>query len=102
MNSNTVFEVLISFGSEFHTFGPQKENLDLYNSVFGFGTRILSDDEYLVSYDPLLFAETIRFDKYSGANSFLDLYINKTLWKSRVKPKTIKLAFVASPLSTQH
>ena len=24
MNSNTVFEVLISFGSEFHTFGPLK------------------------------------------------------------------------------
>jgi hypothetical protein len=28
----------------------------------------------------LLFAETIRFDRYSGANSFLDLYINKALW----------------------
>jgi hypothetical protein len=46
---NTVFEVLISFGSEFHTFGPLKEKLDLYNSVFGFGTRKLSDDEILVS-----------------------------------------------------
>ena len=77
MNSNTVFEVLISFGSEFHTFGPLKEKL--YNSVFGFGTRKLFDDEHLVSYDSLLFAETIRFDKYSGANSFLDLYINKAL-----------------------
>ena len=63
MNSNTVFEVLISFGSEFHTFGPLKEKLDLYNSVFRFGTRKLSD-ENLVSYDSLLFAETIRFDKY--------------------------------------
>ena len=71
LNSNTVFEVLISFGSEFHTFGPLKEKLDLYNSVFGCGTRKLSDDEILVSYDSLLFAETIRFDKYSRANSFL-------------------------------
>jgi hypothetical protein len=79
LNSNTAFEVLISFGSEFHTFGPRKEKLDLYNSVFGFGTRKLSDDENLVSYDSLLFAETIKFDKYSGANSFLDLYINKAL-----------------------
>ena len=73
LNSNTVFEVLISFGSEFHTIGPLKEKFDLYNSVFGFGTRKLSDDENLVSYDSLLFAETIRFDKYSGDNSFLDL-----------------------------
>ena len=79
LNSNTVFEVLISFGSEFHTFGPLKEKLDLYNSVFGFGTRKLSDDENLVSYDSLLFAETIRFDIYSGANSFLDLYFDKAL-----------------------
>ena len=71
MNSNTVFEVLISFGSVYHTFGPLKEKLDLYNSVFGFGTRKLSDDENLVSYDSLLFEETIRFDKYSRANSFL-------------------------------
>jgi hypothetical protein len=70
LNSNTAFEVLISFGSEFHTFGPRKEKLDLYNSVFGFGTRKLSDDENLVSYDSLLFAETIRFGKYSGANHF--------------------------------
>jgi uncharacterized membrane-anchored protein len=30
----------------------------------------------------LLFAETIRFYKYSGANSFLDLYIKKALWYS--------------------
>jgi hypothetical protein len=52
---------------------------DLFNSIFVFGTRKLSDDENLVSYDSLLFAETIRFDKYSGANSFLDLYINKAL-----------------------
>ena len=80
MDSNTVFEVLISFGCEFHTFDPLKEKLDLCNSVFGFGTRKLSDDENLVSYDSLLFAETIRFDIYSGANSFLDLYINKALW----------------------
>ena len=80
LNSTTVFEVLISFGSEFHTFGPLKEKLDLYNSVFGFGTRKLSDDENLVSYDSLLFAETIIFYKYSGAKSFLDLYINKALW----------------------
>ena len=79
MNSNTVFEILISFGREFHTFGPLIEKLDLYNSVFGFGTRKLSDDENLVSYDALLFAEAIRFDKYSGADSFLDLYINKAL-----------------------
>jgi hypothetical protein len=79
LNSNTVFEVFISFGSDFHTIGPLKEKLDLYNSVFGFGTRKLSDDENLVSYDSLLFAETTRFDKYSGANSFLDLYINKAL-----------------------
>jgi len=50
LNSNTVFEVLISFGSEFHTFGPLKEKLDLYNSVFGFGTTKLSDDENLVLY----------------------------------------------------
>jgi hypothetical protein len=28
----------------------------------------------------LLFAETIRFDIYSGANSFLDLYFDKALW----------------------
>jgi hypothetical protein len=48
LNSNTVFEVLISFGSEFHTFGQLKEKLDLYNSVFGFGTRKLSDDDNLV------------------------------------------------------
>jgi hypothetical protein len=60
--------VLISFGSEFHTSGPLKEKLDLFNSIFVFGTRKLSDDENLVSYDSLLFAETIRFDKYSGAN----------------------------------
>jgi hypothetical protein len=79
LNSNTVFEVLISFGSEFYTFGPLKEKLDLYNSVFGFGTRKLSDDENLVSYDSLLFAEAIRFDKYSGANSFLDLIFNTAL-----------------------
>jgi hypothetical protein len=51
----------------------------LYNSVFGFGTRKLSDDENIVSYDSLLFAETIRFDKYPGAISFLDLYINIAL-----------------------
>jgi hypothetical protein len=79
LNSNTVFEVLISFGSEFHTFGPLKKKLDLYNSVFGFRTRKLAEDENLVSYDSLLFAEAIRFDTYSGANSFLDLYINKGL-----------------------
>jgi hypothetical protein len=79
LNSNTVFEVLISFGSEFHTFGPLSEKLDLSISVFGFGTSKLSDDEILVSYDSLLFAETIRFDKYSGAISFFDLYINKAL-----------------------
>ena len=70
MNSNTVFEVLISFGSEFHTLGPLKEKLDLYNSVFGFGTRKLCDDKNLVSYDSLLFAETIKFDKYSGLIHF--------------------------------
>ena len=70
MNSNTVFAVLISFGSEFHISGPLKEKLDLYNSIFVFGTRKLSDDENLVSYDSLLFAETIRFDKYSGPIHF--------------------------------
>jgi hypothetical protein len=56
----TRVEVLISFGSEFHTFGPLKEKLDLYNSVFGFGTRKLSDDENLVSYDSLLFVTGIK------------------------------------------
>ena len=71
MNSNTVFEVLIPFGSEIHTFGPLKEKLDLCNSVFGFGTKKLSDDKNLVSYDSLLFAETIRFNKYSGAMKLL-------------------------------
>jgi hypothetical protein len=34
LNSFTIFEVLISFDREFHTFGPLKEKLDLYNSIF--------------------------------------------------------------------
>ena len=79
MNSNTVFEVLISFGSEFHTFGPLKETkLDLYNLVFGFGTRKLSDDENLVSYDSLLFAETIYNFGYSPIQRAVTVLLYRT------------------------
>ena len=80
MNADILFDFLISLDSEFHTFGPLKEKLDLYNSVFDLGTIKLSDDESRVLYDCLLLVGTIRLDKYFGTSWWFDLYINNDLW----------------------